>query len=211
MKGLGLIFRLTPPPLDTCSTLVRVNGVTKFGAFSGKLPEHNVSWRGGLDYKINATNLLYANVSRGFKSGSFSNLPGNDESQYYPVKQEQLTAYEVGFKSSFANRTVQLNGALFHYDYVNKQLKGRTNVPVFNFLEALVNIPKSWIRGGEVQVTWLPVSGLRLSGGASYIDTRITKDFSNFTAFGQVINFKGYGFSNTPLTVRSPSGNRAAS
>jgi outer membrane receptor protein involved in Fe transport len=141
--------------------------------------------------------MVYASVSRGFKSGSFANLAASEVTQYKPVRQEQVTAYEVGTKLSLADRTVQLNGALFYYDYNDKQLKGRTIVPIFGPLESLVNVPKSRVKGGELQLLWAPIAGLRISGGATYLDTEVTKSFSNYTAFGQVADFKGSRFPYT--------------
>ncbi|MFL0168840.1 TonB-dependent receptor domain-containing protein, partial [Candidatus Clostridium helianthi] len=58
--------------------------------------------------------------------------------------------------------------------------------------------PESSIKGAEIQIDWLPVTGLRFGLGAAYLDTEITGTFNNFSAFGQPIDFKGYGFANTP-------------
>lgn len=199
-RGLGFSRLLGIPniPIGQCSTIVVRNGVTQFGQASGNISEDNISWRVGLDYTPRERMLIYANISRGYKAGGYSNLPGSSEDQYRPVKQEELTAYEIGFKTSLAQRTLQLNGAVFYYDYADKQVKGRTNVPIFNFLEALVNVPESSIKGAEIQIDWLPVTGLRFGLGAAYLDTEITGTFNNFSAFGQPIDFKGYGFANTP-------------
>ena len=193
--GLARIYGLAVPQ-SGCDTVI-VGPPARFGMFAGSLPEDNVSWRVGADVNLGDA-LLYGNVSRGFKSGSFANLPGSDASQYLPVRQEEVTAYEVGFKLPLADRKVQLNGALFYYDYTDKQLKGRTQVPIFGFLEALVNIPKSRVKGAEFQVMVAPISGLRINAGVTYLDTKITSSFLNFTQFGKRQDFEGRGFSNTP-------------
>lgn len=198
-RGIAFIFSLAPPPQGECVTLVRqADGTVGFGKFQNKLEEDNIAWRFGIDFEPSSNHLVYANVSRGFKAGSFSNLPASDATQLRPVTQERLTAYEIGFKSSLADQKIQINGAGFYYDYSDKQLKGRTNVPVFNFLEALVNVPKSRVYGAELQGTVYPISGLRLNAAATYLDTKITSDFTNFSVFGEQINFKGREFSNTP-------------
>lgn len=182
-----------------CNTVLRptTGGVT-MGRFFGELPENNVSWRVGADFKPARGQLIYVNVSRGYKAGSFANLAGSDANQYIPVVQEELTAYELGFKSSLLDRRVQLNGAAFYYDYTDKQLKGRASVPIFGFLEALVNIPKSRIQGAELQLVAEPTDGLRLTAGGTYIDSKITSAYSNYNLFGQVISFKGAAFPYTP-------------
>src|SRR5690606_13163177 len=145
-------------PLGGCVTF---NDAGQPALFEGSLPEDNISWRGVLQWKPSGGQLFYASVSRGYKSGSFATLAGNRFSQYTPVRQEQVTAYEIGFKSALLDRRVQLNGALFYYDYLDKQLKGRTIVPVFGPLEALVNVPKSRIKGAELQLVVTPIDGLR--------------------------------------------------
>lgn len=196
-RGFELIFGLPSGtiPLGGCVTF---NDAGQPALFQGSLPEDNVSWRGVLQWKPANGQLVYASVSRGFKSGSFATLAGNRFSQYTPVRQEQVTAYEVGFKSALLDRRVQLNGALFYYDYLDKQLKGRTIVPVFGPLEALVNVPKSRIKGAELQLVVSPVDGLRANLGATYIDSKVTDSFINYTAFGAVTDFNGYRFPYTP-------------
>lgn len=196
-RGFELIFGLPSGtiPLGGCVTF---DDAGRPGKFTGSLPEDNVSWRGVLQWKPANGQLVYASVSRGYKSGSFATLAGNRFAQYKPVRQEQVTAYEVGFKSALLDRRVQLNGALFYYDYLDKQLKGRTIVPVFGPLEALVNVPKSRIKGAELQLVVSPVDGLRANLGATYIDSKVTRSFSNYTAFGAVTDFNGFRFPYTP-------------
>lgn len=196
--GIARLLGMTPAAVGSCITLVNTGAGLGFGSVTRKLPEDNFSWRLGIDLKPAANHLVYANVSRGYKSGSFSSLAGTSEGQYVPAVQEELTAYEIGFKSGFADRAVQVNGALFYYDYSDKQLRGRTAVPIFNFLEALINIPKSRVKGVELQVVTKPVDGLTLSAGGVYVDTKITSAYSNFTQFGQLASFKGRAFPYTP-------------
>ncbi|MFZ2994873.1 TonB-dependent receptor [Sphingobium sp.] len=196
-RGFEISFNLPPGTIgpDSCVTLGPGNVPTRF---DGKLPEDNVSWRGAVEWKPARGQLLYASVSRGFKAGSYSTLPASYINQYAPVTQEQVTAYEVGFKSALFQRLLQLNGAVFYYDYTDKQLKGRAIVPIFGPLEALVNIPKSRIWGAEIQYTVNPMDGLRLTGGATYISTKVTGSFNNYTAFGRLVDFKDRAFPFTP-------------
>jgi len=167
------------------------------GSVSKTLDQDNVSWRTGIDWKPVTGTLVYANVSKGFKSGSFPILSASTSSQLDPVTQESVLAYETGFKYTGLDRKLQLNGAVFYYDYKDKQIRGRVDVPVFGPLEALVNVPKSDIRGGELELTVMPVSGLTAKLGASYIDSRI-KDFTNYNPDGNLGNFSGEAFPLTP-------------
>lgn len=61
-----------------------------------------------------------------------------------------------------------------------------------------MNIPKSRIAGGEVQLVWEPVTGLRLNGGATYVGSKILGDFTNFTPTGVQQRMSGESFPLTP-------------
>ena len=69
--------------------------------------------------------LSYANVSKGYKSGSIPAVNSSTSAQIEPVTQESVLAYEVGFKSTLLDDRMRLNGAAFYYDYEDKQLRGR--------------------------------------------------------------------------------------
>ena len=180
-------------PIESCATLGADRRPTMF---KGRLEQDNVSWRAGVTWAPTPGHTLYASANRGFKSGSFPNLAASEVTQYRPVVQERITAYELGTRFNLAE--LQLSGALFHYDYADKQLKGRAIVPIFGPLEALVNVPRSQVQGAEAQAVWVPIEGLRLSAGATYLDTKVTRSFTNYTAFGQLANFNGRRFPYTP-------------
>jgi outer membrane receptor protein involved in Fe transport len=96
------------------------------------------------------------------------------------------------------NRAVTLSGALFYYDYKNKQLKGRAPDPVFRDLDALVQIPKSNVKGAEIELNARPFEGLSLFAGATYIKTKI-KDYTAVITFGgSPVDFTGQAFPYSP-------------
>jgi iron complex outermembrane receptor protein len=161
------------------------------------LNEHNISWNGGLNYKFDGGTLLYARVSKGYKSGSFPTASVASYTGYAPVKQESVLAYEAGIKTPFFNRRLELTFAGFYYDYKDKQLRGRLPDPVFGTLDGLVQIPKSRLWGLETSILAHPLTGLRLSLGATYIDTRVLK-FVGYDAFAQQANFAGQKFPYAP-------------
>ena len=169
---------------------VTMNAQFKPGLITGELNEDNVSWRGGLTWTPASGSLLYANVSRGYKQGSFPTLNAFFAAQYEPAKQEKLTAYEIGFKQSLFGRAVQINGAGFYYDYGDKQIRGRQLDPVAGSLVKLLNIPHSRAVGGELSTTIRPVDGLTLSAQGTYIDTKI-RDYTFYNNFGVIEDFSG--------------------
>src|SRR3546814_11278271 len=56
------------------------------------LSEDNVSWRAGLDFRLAPETLLYANISKGYKGGTFPVQGAVIEQQYRPVTQESVLA-----------------------------------------------------------------------------------------------------------------------
>lgn len=167
--------------------------------FTAQLNQDNVSFRAGIDWKVMPGTLLYANVSRGYKAGGFPTVATSASTQLEPAVQEQLMAYELGFKSTLFDRRLQLNAAGFYYDYKDKQILGSLNDPVFGALPALVNVPKSEVVGFEVSAVARPTPELTLSTGASYAKSRVRGDYFNFDPFSSTpVNFRDEPFPNSP-------------
>ncbi|KXU30502.1 TonB-dependent receptor [Sphingobium sp. AM] len=170
------------------------------GPSIGSFDQDNVSWKAGADFKPAPNTLLYFNVSRGYKAGSIPVTSSISYITFLPVRQESVLAYELGFKASLFDRLLDATGALFNYDYTDKQLKGRSIITpnIFGPLEALTNIPKSRIRGAEAQLILYPLRGLTLSASGTYLDTRVIGDFMNYTILANLRNFEGNPFPYTP-------------
>lgn len=164
----------------------------------GELNENNVAWRAGVNWTPASRTLLYFNVSHGYKAGSFPTLGASLNLEYDPVVQEDLLAYEGGFKASLLDRTLQLNGAAFYYDYTNKQIPGSIFTAVFGPLPALVNIPKSHVKGFELSAVWRPIEGLTIAPAVSHSKSRIEGSFVNTGPFGEVRDFGGERFPLSP-------------
>ncbi|HEX4196042.1 MAG TPA: TonB-dependent receptor [Caulobacteraceae bacterium] len=184
-----------PIPAGGCVT---ANALFAPGLVRNTLDQNNLSWRAGAEWTPSPSLLLYANVSRGYKAGGFPDLAASLDTQFLPATQESLTAYEGGFKTTLLQRTLQLNGAVFYYDYTDKQILGKVLDPVFGPLLRLINVPKSRITGAELQLTWTPVRGLTINAGGDYIDSEVLGGFVNYDATGALRNFNGEAFPNTP-------------
>jgi iron complex outermembrane receptor protein len=189
-NGTPTGFRLAVPgvPPFGCTTLLPSGAP---GLYTTALDQDNVSWRGSLNWKPSPDALLYANVTKGFKSGSFGTLPAVSYEQFKPVSQESVIAYETGFKTSFDNRRVDVSGAAFYYDYDNKQIQGYVVVPPFGNLPYLVNVPKSRVAGGEVQITAAPIDGLRTTLSGTYLSTKVKGTALVGSPFGAIVNADG--------------------
>src|SRR3546814_13203378 len=127
----------------------------------------------GVNYKATPMLLPYANVSKGYKSGSFPGVSAGTFAQYAAVTQESLVDYEAGFKTTLFDRKVTLNGGVFYYDYKNKQLRAKSVDPFFNTLDGLVNVPKSRVKGAELALSARVVEGLTVSAATTYINAKV--------------------------------------
>lgn len=174
-------------------------GTADFLPISSNLQQtqDNLSWRGGLNYKLTPDDLLYVLVSRGYKAGVFP--VGNLllQSEIHNVSQEELTSYEMGMKLALFDRRMRLDVAAFYYDYKNKQFYTYIQIPIILVGATLVNIPKSEEKGIDANITVTPISGLTLRGGATYIDTRVG-EFHGFADDGTPVDFTGKQFNYAP-------------
>ena len=172
------------------------------GLAKSKLNEDNLSWRIGADYKFSSRGMVYANITKGYKAGSYALVPGILSSQFTPVTQESVLAYEAGVRVSTDDNALSVDLAGFYMDYRDKQLKGVVLTPVFGPLPQLVNIPKSEVYGFELNVVAKPVQGVRLSAGVTHVATKVLKDpvapAEPRDPFGVLTSYIGDSFPDTP-------------
>lgn len=195
-----LTFILTGAPpvaLATCTSLDAntfqpVNGIAK------SLDENNFSWRLGANWKITPEAMVYGNVTKGYKSGSFSNLPITFSNQATVVKQESVLAYEAGFKTAMLGKTLQVSGAGFYYDFRNKQALGTVPVLLLGDFNALINLPKASVKGAELNIDWRPVRSLKLNASGTYLKTEVEDSLVTRDTLGNPIDVKGEALPNTP-------------
>ena len=143
---------------------------------------NRLTWRLAVNHDLAEDVMGYVSWNRGFKSGTFNMndfTPGQ-----VPVNPEKLDAYEVGLKSQFADRKVQLNAAAFYYDYSNIQLDiivaaggggaGGTT--------SLQNAASERIYGLDLDLLARPTPALQLRGALTLLDAEYTS-FPNAVAF----------------------------
>jgi outer membrane receptor protein involved in Fe transport len=162
----------TPYPAGTC-TIFAPNRTLH--AFHDELNEHNVSWRAGIDWKPANDILAYFNVAKGYKAGSFPALAGSADLAFSPVTQESVLDVEGGIKVQLFGRKLSVNLSAFYNDYRDKQIKAKLIDPIFGSLDALVNIPKSSIKGVELEMNARPTRGLTIGGAVTYLDATLDK------------------------------------
>jgi outer membrane receptor protein involved in Fe transport len=142
------------------------------GPIITEFSEPSVSWRTNVSYKPSDHLLLYATVSRGFKSGNVPTISASSDVQLKPVVQERLTSFEIGAKVDLL-QNLNVNLAAYHYAYKDKQLFASTAVPPVGIVQTTTNIPRSRVNGFEVEVNWIPFRGFTTNANVGFADSRI--------------------------------------
>ncbi len=161
------------------------------------LHEDNLSWRAGIDWRPADNALLYANIARGYKAGSFPTLSSGSFTSYLPVVQESVLSYEAGLKATFLDGSFDIDLAGFYYDYSDKQLLSKLQSPVFGILDVLQNIPKSSVRGVELSMTARPTRGFAVNVSAAIIKATVDR-FTGINGAGVAGDFGGTPLPFTP-------------
>ena len=141
------------------------------------------TWRAEVDYDATSTNLLYANAARGYKPGGVN---GKNGQVVVPVtfKPETNTAFEVGSKNSFFDRSLRVNVAGFYYVYKGMQYIETDPIP---FDGGISNIPSVHIYGVEAEANYVGMGDhLRINGNIALEDGMVEGDY--FTIDSTVTN-----------------------
>ena len=124
--------------------------------------------KASLAYSFREGLLGYVTIGKGFRAGGFNNLaPG---SNFMPgFDKESLISYETGLKSTAFDGRMRAGVSLFFIDYTDQQyfLFDQTGT------QANINVKKSEIIGGELEITALPVDSLQLDLGFGFTDSEI--------------------------------------
>jgi iron complex outermembrane recepter protein len=115
-----------------------------------------------LRYFVNDDVMTYASISRGFKSGGFNQrreiVGSNGE-----FDEEIATNYELGWKGTWLDRRLQVNGTFFFINYDDFQSQGfdGSSIKVTN-----AGVMQSY--GTELELTYLPMENLMLGTSIGY-------------------------------------------
>ena len=124
--------------------------------------------------------MVYAKVSKGFKSGGF-NGRANSAAESTEYEPETVWSYEAGVKSRPFDQ-LTLNATVFHNDYKDFQARvGSAELdPIFGSAPILsvLNAGKLSIQGAELEAAWTPVAGLLLDSQIGYLDAEY-KEFDD--------------------------------
>ncbi len=123
--------------------------------------------------------MTYITYSEGFKSGGFTQRvfppivlgPGQGVGDVLGFGPEVAKVWEAGLKSELFNGSIRLNAAVFKTDYSGVQVTVQ-NVSV---APIILNAASADIKGGEIELTAVPIPGALLEFGVGYIDAEFNE------------------------------------
>lgn len=162
--------------------------------------QSSTQYKVGLEYDVADKSMLYAHVSTGFKQGGISpTIPS------IPFQPEYLTAFELGSKNRFFDNRLQLNGALFHYNYRNYQYGTLQTLAIGSTgqtgsFPTILNAGPTHINGGEVEMDAVPWRKAHLKASLTYLDAKYGNAILPNNPFVNQGNFQlqGHQIQNAP-------------
>jgi outer membrane receptor protein involved in Fe transport len=151
--------------------------------------------KANLTYKFDGDHLVYFTYSTGFRPGG-ANRSGN----LPPYRPDYLSNYEVGWKTSWLDRSLRFNGDVYYEDWADFQFSYLGP----NSLTVVANAGDAHIWGIESDISWRATHELTLSGGIAYTNSTLAENFCA-TATGRcgptdtVLAPKGQQLPVTPL------------
>lgn len=140
---------------------------------NARVKEDGETHKINLTWHIDEDRMVYATYSTGFRPGGVNrrtDIPGVG-----PYASDTLDNYEIGWKTSWADNRVRFNGAFYWEDWNAFQFPflGPNSVTI------VANAGQARVKGMELQLQWLPLDDLTLSGSAAYNDAELTQDYCN--------------------------------
>lgn len=143
---------------------------------SAKVSDTDISGLIAYEYSPNDDSVLYASLSKGFRSGGFPGGFNLNPVALQPFDQEEVFAYELGAKVKLLDNSLSINGAVFYYDWKDLQTQ-TTTVDETTGIAAVVlsNAGDAEIKGVELSANWQVSEYTQIRSGISHISTEIVE------------------------------------
>ncbi len=167
---LGLRYDLERTTMDYKGHMKNTenNDITsQFEPFSSKLKFGQLTPKISLMYEFSSTGIVYASVSKGYKTGGFNTSFETEEQRTF--KPEYSWNYEIGAKHPFMDKRIMAEVALFYIDWKNQQISqplpsGKGSL--------LTNAGHSVSKGVEVSLMWNIYKNLTFNTSYGFTDAK---------------------------------------
>ncbi|MEW6997742.1 TonB-dependent receptor [Colwelliaceae bacterium BS250] len=168
---------------------------TDLATYKQSMDTSNVSWKVGVDHKIQKDWMIYGGVSQGHKAGGFPGTIPFAEADVAAYDDETILSYELGSKVSALDNTLRLDVTAFYYDYQDMQGVYAST----GGFDTLNRIGDAEVTGLELNGTWLIADSLTWAFGAAMLDTEISDSVDDVAdSLGNPTDFNGNELSHAP-------------
>lgn len=161
------------------------------------VPRANLSWQ------FTDQTMAYLTYAEGFKPSGVDTTAASGDVSGDPFESEEVKTYELGFKTSWLDNSLFVNGAVFYYDYTNQQV-GVTAAPPGGGVpqSKVVNAGESSLVGFETNIAYRITENWQVDFGYVLADSEY--DDYNLQDIAQQI---GPGFNVTSSNNLAAAGN----
>jgi iron complex outermembrane receptor protein len=146
------------------------------GDCTATLPQaafHFIPFEAGVNFTPVDDTLIYAKVSRGFRSGGFPPCCQPTAASFVPFSPDRLTSYEVGSKLDLFEHRLRLNDAVYYSKYADIQQSTARDTGT-GPANIVGNFGSGEIRGGELEATAL-LNHLKLGASVGIVSATFTE------------------------------------
>ena len=179
----------------TCATPLRVGQGIPYSytsSIGGENSWDDTNVRVNLDYEPNDNQLWYLSYTTGFRAGGFAlgvsgqrddsrdanGIPDGTGSILVDYDEEQVKAFELGYKGLHLDDTLQIFASIYHYDYDGYQDELEQFDPIrgagANFVSNADGITNE---GFEIEMQYQANDRLNIAGNYSYTKTEYGEDY----------------------------------
>ena len=154
-----------------------------YGTLSDSVSDDFFAPKGTLQWQATDSQMYYASIARSYKPAGIAivgALSGFDP-EASKFDQEELTVYEIGGKTAWADNRVVINGALFFQDFSDKQVTSQKADDAGILFPAPVNAASAEIWGFELEGDWQATEDLNLYASWTFLDSEY-KDYSQLSS-----------------------------
>lgn len=138
---------------------------------TGRNQDDRINPRFSIAYELTDDINVYGSYATGFTASAFNARPFG-ASGIFALEPEDVTSYELGFKSTLLDNMLRLNAAAFltEFDKIVGTLRDPTARNGGCAVFCNDNVGDAEIKGFEVEALARPLDGLRISGSVGYTD-----------------------------------------
>ncbi len=218
--------RAVAPFLQTCSLAPNcfINPYYNVNPTATSIPDRSKTYsqfqpKLTVNWKPSDTFSAYASYGYGFRSGGFNSLGSAATIQSFYIgsginsalnvqdeyKKEVAKAAEIGFKSTFFDRRVSVNAAIFHTKVDNMQFFEFFAGP-FGLLRVVTNIDEVTLKGAEIDAKYRATEWLTLGLGAAVTKGNIDRNTNRPYTVGNEVPYAPKATGNATAELKLPMG-----